>query len=96
MERHEIEHAYPREAFAEDRNRNARTEAEIRHGLLVAPREVRRLARQAGEVADPAGTGFAAPFSDEGYEDFVERVLVLAEALDIPQADDQVLRGLRQ
>ena len=96
MERHEIERVYSRDGFAEDRNRNRRTEAEIQHGLIVTRDEVRRHARQSGEVADPAGTGFLAPYPEESYDDFVERVLVLAEALDLPQGDDQVLQGLRQ
>jgi hypothetical protein len=96
MERQEIERIYPRDAFAEDRNRNARTESEIRHGLIVSPREVRRIARQAGEVADPAGIGFLAPFPEESYDDFADRVLALAEALEIPQGNDKKLQGLRQ
>jgi hypothetical protein len=96
MERHEIERVYPRDAFAEDRNRNRRTESEIQHGLLVSRDAVRRLSRQAGEVSDPSGTAFLAPFPEESYDDFVERVLVLAEALDVPQGDDSVLQGLRQ
>jgi hypothetical protein len=96
MERHEIERVYPREAFAEDCNRNSRTEAEIQHGLLVAPGEVRRLTRHAGEGADPPGTAFLAPFPEESYDDFVDRVIVLAEALELPQADERTLQGLRQ
>jgi hypothetical protein len=96
MERREIEPVYPREAFADDRNRNARTESEIQHGLMVSPCEVRRLSRQAGEIAEPAGTSFLAPFPEESYEEFVDRVLVLAEALEIPQGNDKKLRGLRQ
>jgi hypothetical protein len=96
MERHEIERVYSRDAFAEDRNRNRRTESEIQHGLVVSREEVRRLSRQAGEVADPAGTAFIAPFPEESYDEFVERVLVLAEALEVPQVEDDVLQGLRQ
>jgi hypothetical protein len=96
MERHEIERVYSRDAFADDRNRNRRTESEIQHGLIVSRDAVRRLSRQAGEVADPVGTGFLAPFPEESYDDFIERILVLAEALDVPQGDDNLLQGLRQ
>lgn len=96
MERQEIERVYSREAFAEDCNRNARTENEIQYGLIVSPDEVRRLAHHAGEVAAPAGTGFLAPFAQESYDDFIERVLVLVEALAIPQGNDDKLQGLRQ
>jgi hypothetical protein len=96
MDRQEIERVYAHEAFAEDRNQNARTEAEVQHGLLVSPNEMRRMARHAGEVADPPGTVFVAPYPEESYDAFAERVLALLSALDLPQTDEMTLQGLRQ
>jgi hypothetical protein len=96
MERHELERLYPENAFAEDRNRNARTEAQLRHGLLVLPGAARRVDRHAGEVDDAPGTRFLAPQPEEGYREFLDRALILARTLSPPEGDDDVLQGLRQ
>lgn len=82
MERQEIERIYPRDAFAEDCDRNARSDQDAQHGLLVSAEGVWRHARRAG-VAEPPDTSFIAPVADESYEDFIDRVTVLAEALEI-------------
>jgi hypothetical protein len=96
MQREEIARVYPSEAFAEDCNRNARTESEIQYGLVLSSGEARRLAHQAGEVADGGETAFVAPFPEESYDDFLDRALSLAGTLDAPRSDDKVLQGLRQ
>lgn len=96
MQREEIARVYPPEAFAEDCNRNARTESEIRYGLVLSSGEARRLAHQAGEVADGSETAFLAPFPEESYAAFLDRALSRAGTLDAPRSDDKVLQGLRQ
>jgi hypothetical protein len=96
MNREEIARVYPPEAFAEDRNRNARTESEIQYGLVLSSDEARRLAHQAGEVGDGAETAFLAPFPEESYDGFLDRALSRAAKLETPRSDDKVLQGLRQ
>jgi hypothetical protein len=96
MDRPRFAALYPEKAFAEDRNRNARTEAEVRHGLNLAHDTVARAARHVGEVAGPPESAFVAPFPEESYEAFLDRALEELSRLPEPVLDPQILQGARQ
>ena len=96
MDRPRLAALYPENAFAEDRNRNARTEAEVRHGLNLGHDAVARAARHVGEVAGPPESAFVAPFPEESYEAFLDRVTEALRHLPEPVVDPNVLQGARQ
>ena len=96
MDRSRLAATYPENAFAEDRNRNARTEADVRHGLNLGHDTVARAARHVGEVAGPPESAFAAPFPEESYEAFLERVLAELSRLPEPAVTPEILQGARQ
>jgi hypothetical protein len=96
MDRFRLAALYPESAFAEDRNRNARTEAAVRHGLNLGPETAARAARHVGEVAGPPESAFVAPFPEESYDAFLERALEELRRLPEPVVDPKVLHGARQ
>ncbi len=96
MDRTRLAALYPGDAFAEDRNRNARTEAEVRYGLNLSPGGAHRGSRHAGEIAGPPESDFVAPFPEEDYGTFLERALAALRALPEPATDPRVLQGSRQ
>ena len=87
---------YPEDAFAEDCNRNARSEAEVRHGLNLGHDTATRAARHVGEVAGPPESAFVAPFPEEGYDAFLDRVIEALRQLPESVVDPSVLQGARQ
>ncbi len=96
MDRTRLAALYPETAFDEDRNRNARTEAEVRYGLNLGQDSVTRGARHVGEVVGPPESAFAAPFSEESYGAFLDRVLTELSRLPEPAVDPKILQGARQ
>ena len=97
MEKSRLAEAYPPEAFEDDANRNARSEAEVKHGVIVSRAELRRTTHHAGEVAVIPGSAFVAPYSEESYEDFLLRLQdTLRRLPELATADPELLRGERQ
>jgi hypothetical protein len=96
MDRSRLAALYPESAFAEDRNRNARTEAEVRHGLNLGHDTAARAARHVGEVAGPPESAFVAPFPEESYDAFLERALEELRRLPESVVDPKILHGARQ